>query len=292
MEITIDNDVYTIPSSWNALSNEQILKLSHLSICGVNLGIKQFKTYLLVYLLKLKILPKTKIINDVLHFYVKRKRKYYILNAFQIASICEKLDFLFTEKEDCIIINSKLTRNPVPYIKIKGTKYYGPSDLLGNVSYSEFIHTEKFYDSYLQTQQQIYLDYLIATLWRKKGKPEDSGDVREDFNDFILDKLRPKFKNVDKNIKQAIFLFYCGVKHYLRHHYKYLHKNMVSDKDTDGRDNIIDAMLRISNTLANGDPSKVEKVRKSYLLDIMIALDEKAKEAHLMQENMKKLKRK
>jgi hypothetical protein len=138
----------------------------------------------------------------------------------------------------------------------------------------------------------LYLDYLLCTLYRKKAYSEDTGDVREDFNDFVLDKICPKFKRVDPAIKHSIFLFYCGVKNYMRNQYKYLHSNTISEKDTDSRDNIIDSMLRISNSLASGDPSKVENVRNSYLLDIMIALDEKAKEAIRMKEEMDKLKKK
>lgn len=104
----------------------------------------------------------------------------------------------------------QLTGQPLPVYK----NFYGPKAELDNVQLLEFYCSELFYSQHLAGEDAA-LDKLIAVLYRK-GKPfynsqkDIDGDIRQPFNDNLVQYNSTIIKKWPAAVKQAILIFYEG----------------------------------------------------------------------------------
>lgn len=71
-------------------------------------------------------------------------------------------------------VNFNLTKNPYPHLvhtpkkgrKPKSTWMYAPKDELANLTIYELAYTFQYYEAYLKTQEEKFVDSLIATMYR------------------------------------------------------------------------------------------------------------------------------
>ena len=312
--VTINNNKFQCPSSWNELNRNQLLRIAGLS--RLHLTPIEFKTVLLPSLLGLETIKvEEKIIAGETCFVFKHNKKtVYIISAIDIAFIIKKLDWLFVIKKDSdgneqYILNSKLSKQIIPEISFtlpasfdklrmtvqeKIVKLYGPESGLSNIILQEYIHTETFFNKYQQTGDIAYIDKLIAVLYRKQSKdynPENNaGDRREEFNDYLIEKHSKLIKHVDADIKYAIILFYIGCNYHIQHLFPEVFKASAKTESSKSNNTFMN-MMKLVTALTGNDVTKNEQVRKTSLYEIFISLQEMRIQNDAINEQIEKYKK-
>ena len=116
-----------------------------------------------------------------------------------------------------------LTRQLIPSIRIPYSfkKLYGPSDDCKNLVFIEFIMAERNYAKFRKTGEVQFLDNLIAILYRRKKENYNptsvnyDGDIRERYNDDLVEGRAKKISKLDINIKLAILTYYHGCRDHI-----------------------------------------------------------------------------
>lgn len=295
-EVKINNTLIWIPSSWDEL-NFRYLRL----IAGQSYeqyGEMQFKMHLLFLGAGIMVKRTPSLENPL-----DRKEKLYLVNlsdgstahltSDQVTVLANLYNFLFKFSEDengekKVSIDSHLTINLVPKFKVNGITYYGPSSKLFNITLSEFIHAETNLSRYVKTKEIQYLDKLIAILYRPQDhkydpdSPQFNGDRRAPFNDHRIDDRAKKISKLTHNLKICIFLFYTGCQWW----YQQQFPHVFSSNGKKPGNNL--GFLNLVDSLTAGDVTKLDEVRGSLLMDVMVHMERAAIELEEMKEKMKK----
>lgn len=279
--LTINKHIIHIPSSWNELTKQQLIRMADFI---VKFDLTYFKVLQILEVINLKLLKQKEVNLDGEEcFFCKINKETVLLSANDVKFISNHLSFLFkeiTDKEDVkFFVNSKLTKNLLIHFPHKGLKYFGPAEALTNLYFSEYIHALTNYVRYCKTQEIKHLDKLVAILYRKKKPflfirkklPGYNGDVRRKFNDHFIDKNSKKLEKLHHKYKLAILWYFEGSLHFLKNKFA----NVFSggeESDTE----IFESFLRLTDRLAKQDPTKNKEIRNTYLFEIMVNLDEAA----------------
>lgn len=254
-QIVIDSKSFISPSSWNELSRKQLLFVSHLF--HGKLSMIDFKLRALLNFIS--ITPKVK------------KR----LHPEDTYFLCETLNFLFEEVS--------LTRNLLPILKTGMRRYLGPSDAMKNCTFGEFTMANSLLESFSLTKDQMYLDEMVAVLYRPKKwfwfirkNLTDNQDARQKFVNRSLKKRSEIMVPVDYHVKYCVFLFFSGVLNSLPELYPYVYQQ----KGDSGDENNGWASLIISLADGKTDDKSLETIMNSNLYNVLIGLNKKSKEYH------------
>ncbi len=193
--------IYSIPSDWDECSDEQvhfILKAAFEVMEGI-ISMAQFRIKVFKYFTGLK-LGLRYLIRQKLG--LNQKINETIFHCSQ-----ELCDWIFVKKdEDNYELNYETIIN---YFKTIG-EYYGPEDLLADLTLSEFKTALNFLNQYFDFKEneedaETYLNYFMATIYRPKNHIEQ----KVSFHGYILEPEH--FKSTPLWIKQviAIWFSYC-----------------------------------------------------------------------------------
>jgi len=100
--------------------------------------------------------------------------------------------------------------NRIPKLKMRGKVRYAPADDLSNIGFGEWCFAYQFYTYFVQTGDVQFLNKLIATLYRpadadqKPGTPGFKGDIRQPFNENLIDAQARALNDVEMRIRLAI----------------------------------------------------------------------------------------
>ncbi len=118
---------------------------------------------------------------------------------------------------------SKITHNHLTRLKIKtfrkATLLIGPGDNLTHVRLGEFIVADQYFEAYQNTQEDQYIELLIATLWREKDKADSNGDWRVPFKSAHIKERAAWTKRLPAEEKMLIYLYFAGCKAELAERY-------------------------------------------------------------------------
>lgn len=279
--LKINNAVILYPSQWNELNRHQLEALAGLS--AMQLTESSYRFHLFCALTGLLAVNVSPVVNknqkEPLYCFQTHSKERVWISANQLASLMKSLDFLFAEPEDGQLrhLESRLTVNLIPWITLRGERYYGPSDRLFNLNFAEFIHAEEHFTRYLKNRDAKHLDYLAAILYRPQGKDYDPlsvdyrGDRREPFNDHLIGERVKSLEKINLNVKLCIFLFYSGCKRWIQHQFPHVFSGHGSTPAVHG-------LLGLVDTLTGGDVTKVDAIRSSLLMDVLIHLEKAAVE--------------
>lgn len=294
---TINGTRFNYPSQWDELTRENLFSIAKGFVLGLSAA--EFRMKLLLDFLGFNIVVKPAIYKDGEKLYELKTadKKHVLLSGPQMLEMADKLSFVTKEIKNehdqvAYAIESKLTINLVPTFKHRFTTYYGPSDKLFNISFVEYITAEGYFSKYINNQDPLLLDKLVATLYRKrsyrirKSGINYRGDIRQKFNDHLIDRRARKLKNMNPEVKTAIALFYEGCRTFLQKQFPDVFKSAASG----GKKSGVPGMLALVDALTLGDVTKTEQVRGSYLYDVMVHLQKSIENAEEMKENMKKKK--
>ena len=222
--------------------------------------------------------------SETLHLFKDSRKRPVFLSTEQITGMVSTLDFLFREQHitgdfNAQVLDSTLSVNLLPTFKHRFTRFYGPADKLFNITFKEFIVAETLFRNYSQSQDDSFLSKLIATLYRPKTKNADTlsfefnGDVREPFNDHIIEARGKRMDSLNPSYRFAIALYYQGCRKFLHTQFS----NVFSGSSSSGSSNHR-GYLDLVNSLTNNDVTKTEEVRNSMLFDVLVHLENVLKE--------------
>jgi hypothetical protein len=295
-ELSINNIMLCFPGEWDELSRGNLEAITGLA--GMTLTEMQFKFHALCAFTGIQVMKSIPARNpdnpsEKLFRIKLPDSSPAMISSGQMMAIVGSLDFLLRKTEDSkgnqsIQLDSRLTKNLVPFLDVRGERFWGPSDHLFNISFSEFIHTETNLKRFLKSKQIEFLDKLIATLYRKEDPAYDPssvnfrGDHREPFNDHLINDRAEKISGLNHNLKMAVYLFYSGCQSWIQLQFPHVfsHKSGKEDNSL--------GFLGLVDSLTGGDVTKTESVRSSYLMDIMVHLENAAIEHEKMKIELKK----
>ncbi|MBC8488857.1 MAG: hypothetical protein H8D45_22775 [Bacteroidetes bacterium] len=281
--IKINDYKATVPGSWNELNKKQLFIIIRFFLLG--LPEADFKLKTILTFLNIKILAK-KPVNDPADnnsfLYVLHKNGYknFLVAPDQLVEISNTLDFLFEtitdEGEEIRIMNSHLSVNLLPKFTYKNKTFYGPADKLFNITFAEYIVAETNYLNFLKSKDELDLNKLVVTLYRFKDPeyiPDNvktKGDPREQFNDHLIGRRAVNISKLNTEIKYAVFMFYKGCRNFIVKQFPAAHKPPKKKSSN----NL--GFLSLVDALTGGDVTKTDSVRKSYLYDVMVRLEQAA----------------
>lgn len=153
------------------------------------------------------------------------------LDIAQVAQLTLMVNPLFEEND--------LTVNKLPeicfYHRWKTHRWRGPADSLANLTIKEFAVADSYFLAFMESKDDSLLDFLIACLYRPQdskknpNRPDYDGDMREVFNEHILEKRANIVRTLSKVDKQVILYFYMASR-------KLLHVDYPNIFDEDGQD--------------------------------------------------------
>lgn len=115
-------------------------------------------------------------------------------------------DFLVSEKPP--------VKNFFPQLKMKGKVHTAPADNLSNLSFGEWCFAYDAYNFYHLTKDPLWLDTLIATIYRPVDPTENedsatfSGDTREKFNENLIGKRAKSVGAIEERIKLGVLAWF------------------------------------------------------------------------------------
>ena len=223
--LEIGKNTFETPENWDEVSPEQATDIASALLSSSTT--QDFKTRLLLRWLKLE--GKIYTQNDRIYTNQGSKRKTLKLHskgkAMYISPedwfrLCETLNFMFVDAPGgkTKAFQSRITVNPLPKIKTGSRKLIGPADLLENCSSIEFAKADTRCISFRNTNDEKYLNELIAVLYRPRRRFRRltrffSGiyntDERVKYSDAHLENSRLIAK-LPLEIRQAILLWFEG----------------------------------------------------------------------------------
>ncbi len=288
------------PNCWNDLTKDHLLFI--VRIFKLNYNDLDFRINIAFYLLNIKVGSGDPTFRspDVLHMIKHHNADPLYISNEQILFIANSILFLtrtYTDENDkeFLSLNSTLTVNKIPSFKHKGILYFGPGDNLFNITFDEYLEADNHFMNFLNSNEQTYLNKLIASLYRpvrknyKHNSADSTGDKRQPFNSNIIDYNADIFNSLNPDYKIAISLFYNGCRQFISNNFK----NVFNSKSTTKKSgNELPASLTLVDALTNDDVTKNSLVRKSLLYDVLVRLERASIQNQETKDNADKLKNK
>lgn len=162
----------------------------------------------------------------------------------------------------------------------------GPDDDFNNISGSEYVFTEEYYFRYIETQDIMWLDQLVAALFRRRKRLYNhrinpAGDHRRPFNQYECSyRAGHSVKKWPFGIKLAIFYWYTACRE------KMLRDNpdiFTGEATEPARYGLISLMRVIAEGGIHGTFEKVEQMHvKMWMMELNERTDEAKKQAKEM----------
>lgn len=177
-------------ASWNELTSDQLLEIIRIQFTFAP-GHQQ-NLYLLKALLQV----------EWAHL--------MLFTAVQCLQLVPLLGFL---KESTLTKQLLPTLEPQPCLLL-----HGPAERFRNLTFAEFIYTEALYSRLGQKPDDATLDRLVAVLYRPQrhdynpSHPAFKGDIREDFNEHLVEGRLPLVRMLPLPHKLAVLAWYRGCK--------------------------------------------------------------------------------
>ncbi len=249
-EIVLHGKKYTAPSRWDEVNESQLLAWA--AIC-------------------LKELSK----KDATRLCLKIFYRMPLLTFFKIPEswriqIEPTIDFLWTGQLPTKWIIKKIAVLPL------SAPYHGPDDRLANCTILEFRYAMMFYQAYVKSNNEEYLDQLIATLFRPKRKGTIKNDIREDLSDFGIQTRARRMRKLSPKFRHAILLNFEGC-------YSFIQKNYLNKlpKDGSGSAGIFD-FNGIIRTVSGSKFGAKKETEQTLIYDFLEHLIETSEEVERM----------
>jgi hypothetical protein len=114
-----------------------------------------------------------------------------------------------------------LSRQLLPVVRLGLRRYHGAGAGFDNLRFLEFVFADSFYQAYLDTKEEAWLDKLLAVLYRparlRGGRA--AGDWRQPFNDNLLERDTARLARLPQATKLAILTWYRGCRYGLQQRY-------------------------------------------------------------------------
>jgi hypothetical protein len=208
----------------------------------------------------------------------RRNRAFYSLEADEVADVLQHINFVFKRID---------VKQPFDEFDFLGYTYYGPKEKLANLSGAEFHFAEIAFTKALQGDEHAVAE-LAAILYRPRGKGQKhdpnnfafTGDVREPFNRFSLDKRAKHFLALSDKKKYPILLWFAGCRAAIIENYPEIFSKGTAEGNGNGWMDIFRALAK--------EPLHFEAIAEkhlSFLLWELTKIDQDARRAELAKLN-------
>jgi hypothetical protein len=259
-----------MPTTWNELTRQQLIK-----ICGLYpqaIELSEFLSLAVFHLTGLKLVDRLS--KDTVHQF-KYNGKPVVMDTFTFATFCNSAMFL--------VEKPTLTLQKIPFIRILGFKYIGPSDMLWNMTFGEWLQVDIYMQHYSRTKERKYLQLAVACMYRREDKKKQrsnsyDGDPRRAFNEYLVEKQSLKFKWVPMDTLRAVSIFFSGSMEALKEKFPLTLHESTGEV---GRDLLKDTLSMIDQ-LNNDDVTKNEAIQRTRLYDVLAKLEMTRERAKLL----------
>lgn len=213
--VHIGESSYPLPSRWDELSAVQLRRMAWLS------GMEQDP----VDIAKLVFLIQTLSLT----WWQRMRLQYFYY--FQADTI-ERADLLICTQSFHEF--RSLTAQKIKKIRRKFVLFYGPDSGLANCTFWEYIKAEQYYLNYLEKKEPVWLDKLIATLYRPSKKnfdPNTDTDRRIHLNDMAVRFRMEVIKGIEQDTKLAVLLWFSGCREQISNNFPLVFKKQEAAKE-------------------------------------------------------------
>jgi len=247
---------YTVPGEWNELTGTQLVQVMKV----FHMPMEETKGQLLLF----------RILMNMAWWKFLAIKSPGLITAASVA-----VDFLTG--------NNTLTKNVLPVYD----GFCGPSDNMRNLKMAEFCFTESFCMAYKQSKDPLMLDKLVATLYRPRKKKYDvkknpDGDLREPFNDNLMEYYSVQIGDWPIEVKLAILQFYEGCRN------EKIKRNPKVFEGGGGEESLYGMWSVMRNVAKAGHFGDFDKVGEQYVDTVLMELNEVVVEAEKMEDEMRK----
>jgi hypothetical protein len=253
----------TAPTSWQALTEQQVMFVAHVLLQQPTK--EELLARCLLKFTGLRPVPLTgairkrcALLGKPVPSLYRYKNKMLEISDEQIAVFCRQLEYLSEPPG--------LMQCPA---RIAGL--YGPDAQLWKISdtFEEYLMADRYYRAYSQTGDRTHLNDMAAVLWRKKDLPySDKG-------------LEPNTRRIRRGAKpvelQAVYLWWTGVKLWLKEKYSDLFTPNVIASEAKQPSDDSDAVMSMLYAITDGRAHENDRVYKTPVHDVLHALNTKAK---------------
>ena len=298
--ISISGTRFLIPQRWNELTREQFRIIVEVLSAPV-----LYDAALLNLFLRFSGLKVMQQQHEQPDFWIlvnqksKTKNQKFVLSTWQLVELSACMKWIFepvntpaTNGTDTKLEHAascKLTRNLLPRITLHSPlstlHYFGPSDALANLRFSEYIYAETAHRRYLESGDDRDLHELVATLWRprrfwlRKKSVKWNGDPRRAFNPFLTDRYVRRVATADPVELRMILMWYqaCGL--LLQKKFPDMYTRVSAEVKKNKSKNraaaeTFESFMKMVNSLADDDVTRKDAIREAYLYDALETLND------------------
>jgi len=268
--VRFNNDKYTLPSKWDELNPKQLIAVAKIMLAEQHWD--NIKVRLVLYFLGMRVIRRRKVIVDeVEHFYVKHGlRRVYLLSVFDIAALGNTLEFLTEkpDKEGNRLLRPKIRKQPFPILKFRFKRFAGYENALTDMLFGEFIFAETYYYRYLTTKDEVWLNRLLAVLYRRVKK-----HTMQEFSEEAIEQNARLIASLPAYKKLVMRFYYDGCKEFLSRKFP---QTLGSGGGGKAKDPFED-FHKITIAMTNGFPTEADGVRNTLLYDALESFEQTSK---------------
>jgi len=241
-----------LPSGWHELTIKQVLVVSKLFIS--NHGDKDFAVRCFLAFTGWKPLRKHEFADDnkTWFWFKSREKGTFCVDGEIYTDLVKKLDWILAEIKLISVLPDLGRSKPIDC-------------RLYEVTLDEYLFLDSAFNAYAKTKEKRYLNRMLAIVYRRKN---------ETWNSDRLNKMVRRFWFVPFYKKYVIFLWFIGIKGFLRTEYPYLWQDGEGSPISHAQ-----AVLNLLSSLNNGDITKNKEIFKTHVHEAFYELNLKAEQA-------------
>ena len=184
--------------------------------------------------------------NEGEYYFRKNKGKPFSIHVEIFRIIVNELSWIFNRFWIC---------SYVPPIR----NFTTPNLYLYDVSFERYLAADNHFQIFSASGDPEFLDKMIAVLYRK------------DFRQMDMEKEIKRLKGIPLRNKYAVFIWYSGVKTWIREKYPWLYNNQSGT----GEENPDEVFLKILSALNNGDITLNKRILETPVHQALYELNQK-----------------
>jgi hypothetical protein len=170
--------------------------------------------------------------------------------------------------------------NKWPILTIRKKPCSAPAPDLSNLVFGEWCFLYEFYSGYVKHEDSLLLNKLIATVYRPidtKQIPDAvnySGDIREPFNENLIEQRARALQDVADYIKRAIFEWISGALTAVMEIRPHVFPEAISNDDAEASSGDSRTWLTVFRELLGPKWGTIEQLKHTNAMFVLDALEE------------------
>ncbi len=163
---------------------------------------------------------------------------------------------------------------------IPGTDLFAPGPRLSGVCLQQFMTVDTFFSKYVATEEEMYLDHMVAALYLRKNERYVLLDKDSDMVLLDIARNSQEIQRVSPSVKMAVFLNYILIKKWLGSAYRHLFPEPEEVSTSAGSKNVGTVKwLDIFDSFVGENIPDMDKYQSMPVMDAFRIMNRKIKEA-------------